>query len=506
MAPFFSWLPTVLLLVQMECGSSAVFLSRPHASNSSAPDSGPTSRANEVRKAIQHLWSGYRMSRDAWGADEVKPISGEPGGNWGAIHMLALDTLDTLWLAGLKKEFQEGEELASKLDLKPLDHPERSSFFEITIRGLGGLLSAYALSGHKVFLDKAKQLGDSLLVGFPQKNNHAWPVSYIDVHNPTDVEVTPSFHRGTSYLADVGSNILEFSYLSSATGDARYGQAADSVEDKLVALSKSTPLAPVDLQPYSVSFASQTVSVGSRGDSYFEYLLKEYIQSGGKKHNLLLTWKGAMREMRTGLLKKSNEGLTYIAGSVDRNDGSPQAFGRAEQGMEHLSCFVGGMLAMASHFVPAKEKEDWWLPTGEEITRTCYEMYRRSPSGLAPDAVRFDPAEMNGMFPANGATNFRLRPETLESLFYLHRITGNATYRDWSWEIFQNINRQTKTKYGFAAVDDVEQVPVRLVDSEETFMGAETLKYALLAQLPAADLSLDKFVFNTEAHPFPVKQ
>mmetsp|Transcript_126638 Transcript_126638/g.236702 ORF Transcript_126638/g.236702 Transcript_126638/m.236702 type:complete len:523 (+) Transcript_126638:36-1604(+) len=455
-------------------------------------------RAEEVRDALRHLWSGYRKA--GWGDDEVQPISGGKGGAWGGVGMLILDTLDTLWLAGLSKEFAEGEEWVSKLNLDPMDHPMRSSFFEITIRGLSGLLSAYALSGHHVLLDKAKLLGDHLLQGFPQSDSrNVWPVAYIDVHNPTDVEVTPSFHPGYSILADVGSNVLEFAYLSQATGDRHYEVTADKIFNKLIDLSDSTgePLAPTELDPYSVRFLGGPVSVGAMGDSYFEYLLKRYLQTGCKQKHLLSTWKSAMREMRVGLLKKSAQGFTYIASPATRQgSGQPMS---VSTGMDHLSCFVGGMLAMASQYVPSQEVEDWWLPTGVEITRTCYEMYLISPSGLAPETVHFSDDGMRA-----GNTNFRLRPETLESLFYLHRITGNTTYRDWSWNIFQAINKNTKTEYGFASVEDVMTTPVVLRDSEETFMGAETLKYALLTQLPPTALPLDQFVLNTEAHPFPV--
>lgn len=169
-----------------------------------------------------------------------------------------------------------------------------------------------------------------------------------------------------------------------------------------------------------------------------------------------------------------------------------------DSGMEHLSCFVGGMLALASQYIPTEEVEEWWLPTGVEITRTCYEMYHNSPSGLAPEVVSFD---QNGMQPIDA--HYKLRPETLESLFYLYRITGNETYRDWSWDIFQAINNKTKTTYGFATVQNVLERSPTLEDKEETFMGAETLKYALLTQLPSTAMSLDKFVFNTEAHPLP---
>ena len=37
------------------------------------------------------------------------------------------------------------------------------------------------------------------------------------------------------------------------------------------------------------------------------------------------------------------------------------------------------------------------------------------------------------------ATYYALRPEVIESLFYLHQITGNPVYREWGWRIFTSI-------------------------------------------------------------------
>lgn len=443
-----------------------------------------------VRDALRHLWHGYRSA--AWGSDEVRPLSGQRGGQWGDVGMAVLDTMDTLWLADLHKEFDEGEQWVANMRLEKSHKGYKSSFFETTIRGLGGLLSSYALSRRPVFLEKAKDLGNRLLQAFPENSSlpgkyHSWPAAYIDIRSPKDTEVAASW-LGESILADVGSNVLEFAYLSEISGDTRYKVAADSNEAELVHLSSKTQrhLAPKFLDPGSHAFATKDASVGAFGDSYFEYLLKSYLQSGRTEHALLTEWKLAMGEMRNRLLRTSKGGFTYVA--VDP---------RSDE-MDHLSCFMGGLLALGSHLVPQDEREDWWLPAGAEITRTCYEMYHQSPSGLAAESSAI------GHKIVAVDRGYRIRPETLESLFYLHRITGNETYRQWSWEIFSAINKHTRTKWGFASVQDVTRLPVALLDSEETFVGAETLKYALLVHLPPTVLPLESFVFNTEAHPLPV--
>jgi mannosyl-oligosaccharide alpha-1,2-mannosidase len=454
---------------------------------SSNTDRDKAEHAEKVRSALRHFWQGYKLK--SWGSDEVQPIAGGPGGKWGDVGMDILDSMDTLWLAGLHREFGEAEQWLKNLKFDDKPNGYRTSLFEVTIRGLGGLLSSYALTNHSIFLEKAEQLGGNLLQGFPSKKKGlVWPAAYLDIRKPSDQEPVASWLQ-QAILADIGTNLLEFTYLSEVSNDPSFEDAAANNEARLLELAakKGKHLAPKWLKKDSLDYSTPEVSVGAFGDSYFEYLLKGYLQSGKKEERLLKEWKQAMREMRDSLISKSDAGYTFISTSP----GSGQ--------MEHLTCFMGGLLALASHTVPAEHKEDWWLPTAKEITHTCYEMYRQSPSGLAPEISMMEGQQM---IPLD--KGFRLRPETLESLFYLYRITGNETYRHWSSEIFDAINKNTRTKWGFANVQDVTTTPVSLVDTEETFMGAETLKYALLVHLPSSVLPLDKFVLNTEAHPLPI--
>lgn len=369
------------------------------------------------------------------------------------------------------------------------------SFFETTIRALAGLLSGYALSKHKPFLDKARDLGDRLLHAF----NHGgvWVAAYISLQNPKDLEATPSWRTWSCALSDIGSNVMEFTYLSEATGERKYKDAAEANMRKIMDLSKSTskPLAPMFLDARGANFATGTVSMAAYADSYFEYLLKMYLLSGRQDRYYLDTWKGAMSQMRDALVRESSGGLTYVATNAE-----PGTLGwHATSRMDHLSCFVGGMLALGAHFVPAQDAETWWLPTAKAITKACYATYHQTPSGLAAEVNTFYSGKI---FPEE--SHYRLRPETLESLFYLHRVTGDEVYRDMSWEIFQAINKSCRAKFGFAKALSTSRMPPPLEDSQETFMGAETLKYALLIHMPSEVLPLEHFVFNTEAHPFPV--
>eukprot|EP01035_Chromulina_nebulosa_P006335 gene6335-8563_t len=108
---------------------------------------------------MRHAWAGYRAH--AWGRDELKPISAHGQDNWGGMGVTLVDSLDTLWIMGMKDEFNEAKEWV-KASLS-FSRAGSVSVFETTIRELGGLLAAYDLSGEKVFLEKATQLGNLLL-------------------------------------------------------------------------------------------------------------------------------------------------------------------------------------------------------------------------------------------------------------------------------------------------------------------------------------------------------
>ena len=83
----------------------------------------------------------------------------------------------------------------------------------------------------------------------------------------------------------------------------------------------------------------------------------------------------------------------------------------------------------------------------------------------------------------------------------MYRITGDTTWQDKGWRMFEAVNAATSTTYGNSAIDDVTKTTPRTKDETESFWLAETLKYFYLMFSPPNVISLDEFVFNTEAHP-----
>lgn len=158
---------------------------------------------------------------------------------------------------------------------------------------------------------------------------------------------------------------------------------------------------------------------------------------------------------------------------------------------------------------------------GEKITRGCVWAYDAMPSGIMPEifgleacptleACAWDEARWKNEDHAlpRGVQNARdlrylLRPEAIESVFLMYRITGDEAYQDMAWRMFLAIQKATETDLAFSAIADVnvDGRDTEKTDSMESFWLAETLKYFYLVFSPPDLISLDEYVFNTEAHP-----
>ena len=105
-------------------------------------------RAKQVKAAMERSWASYK--RFAWGRDELKPRGGVGVDVWGSMGTTLVDSLDTLWLMGMREEFEEARDWVR--DKLSFDKPAQVSVFETCIRSLGGLNAAYDLSGDEAFL------------------------------------------------------------------------------------------------------------------------------------------------------------------------------------------------------------------------------------------------------------------------------------------------------------------------------------------------------------------
>ncbi|CAM9566441.1 unnamed protein product [Pylaiella littoralis] len=435
-------------------------------------------RAAKVKEAMQHAWRGYEQY--AFGADELSPRRKKPKQTWGGMGVTLVDSLDTLWLMNMKDEFWKARDWVR--DHLSFGNAKEVSVFETTIRELGGLLSAYDLSGDEVFKTKAKELGDKLLPAFDTKSGI-----------PTArVSFKTGRNSGTkSVLAEIGTLQVEFRYLSKITGDSKYADKANKVFDLMYEVKTNQGLFPIHFSPSSGNPIGSQVTFGALGDSFYEYLLKTWLQGGKTEYKYREMYDRAMNGMTRLLLKKSEpSGLTYVSDLHGNQN---------QHKMDHLACFLAGTLALGAQTAddPATAARD--MKTAKALAYTCYQMYDRQKTGLAPEMVYFEKGK-DMVVPPKAAYNI-LRPETAEALFVLHQVTGDPIYRDWSWKIFEAFDRHCRLPVAFGSLHNVNDLNSEIEDRMESFFLAETLKYLYLIQDPDQKVDLTKYVFNTEAHP-----
>ncbi|KAL7485158.1 hypothetical protein ACHAW6_010766 [Cyclotella cf. meneghiniana] len=451
------------------------------------------SRRVHVLNAMKHVWKNYKEK--AFGSDELHPISGRVTQNWGGMGTTLVDALDTLWLMGLKDEFWEGRDwVRDKLSNTP---PGDVSGFETTIRSLGGLLSAYDLSGDKAFLEKAEDLGKKLIKAYDTKSG----LPHGSVNLQTGSSHNFGWFGNQFVLAEIGTQQIEYRYLSHATGNDEYAKKSDRVFDIIYEIMPEDGLLGEGLQENSSGgafFSKDKVSFGAMGDSTYEYMIKLWIQSGRKEQRFRDMWDKSMNGVHNQLVQKSSpNGLTYLA---DRENG------RLHHKMDHLACFMGGALAIGAYTDPmgldsTRARRD--LKTAKALTYTCYQMYARSATGISPEFVQFGGS--NDFTIPSSAPFYILRPEVVEAFYYLSTLTGDPIYREWGWEVFQSLEKYCKTAYGYGSLKNVDNPSMPPEDRMESFFLAETMKYLYLLFDPDSEIDiLNKHVFNTEAHPLKV--
>ncbi|KAL5825493.1 hypothetical protein ACOSQ3_021556 [Xanthoceras sorbifolium] len=391
-------------------------------------------RREKVKEAMIHAWSSYE--KYAWGQDELQPQTKNGVNSFGGLGATLIDALDTLYIMGLDEQFQKAREwVANSLDFnKDYD----ASVFETTIRVVGGLLSAYDLSNDKVFLEKARDIADRLLPAW----NTPTGIPYNIINLAHGNARNPSWTGGDSILADSGTEQLEFIALSQRTGDLKYQQKA---EKTIAEISKTFPddgLLPIYINPDRGGGSYSVITFGAMGDSFYEYLLKVWIQgnkTAAVKHYREM-WETSMKGLLSLVKRTTPSSFAYLC---EKNGQS------LTDKMDELACFAPGMLALGSFGYGPGDSEKF-LSLAEELAWTCYNFYQSTPTKLAGENYFFHAGEDMTV----GTSWNILRPETIESLFYLWRLTGNKTYKEWGWNIFQAFEKNSRVESGYVGLKD----------------------------------------------------
>src|SRR5581483_2460628 len=371
--------------------------------------------ADEVRQEFLHAWNAYKQY--AWGHDELLPLS-KGHKDWYAVSLLMtpVDALDTLIIMGLDDQAKEARELvATRLSF---DHDIYVKNFEITIRLLGGLLSSYQLTGDARLLNLAQDLGNRLLPAFASPTG----MPYVEVNLHTGKVRDPDTNP-----AEVGTLLIEFGTLTKLTGNPVYYDKAKAALVELYKRRSSIGLVGSGINVETGKWTDTTSHIGGGIDSYYEYLLKAWLLFGDKDCQQM--WNTSIAAVNKYLADETGSGLWY--GQVDMNTGK-----RVAQNFGALDAFFPGALALSGDVGRARRLQD-----------SAFKMW--SAFGVEPEAI--DYANMQVTY-----DGYSLRPEIIESAYYLYAFTNQSRYLDMGRTFLDDLKKCCRTDVAYAALSSVK--------------------------------------------------
>ncbi|KAF9043367.1 glycoside hydrolase [Panaeolus papilionaceus] len=483
-------------------------------------------RKGEVRETFKFAWNGYLEK--AFPHDEVLPIDGRHTDKYNGWGVTLFDSLDTMWIMGLKDEFKAAVDSIKDLHMRPTKPDHYAPFFETTIRYLGGTLSAYALSKEPKLKELAEELGTLLIPAFDGTTS-GLPAYSVNVETG---KVLADAGKKTVLFAEATTCQLEFKYLAKITGKKEYYERVQNAMQVFYRADVKDGLFHDNWDFHNGNPQGAHFTIGATADSGYEYLLKQWLLSGDvqARDQYIKSANGIIKNL---LHITTSRGLVYAGDIVS---------GRFIHRLEHLSCYLPGVFALGAHTLPSSALSDadrkMHMRAAKALGYTCAVSYADQVSGLGPDEMTMpgtgllwidevrkweEAGEVGGEKgcpglrepPREGDASkwdyfstypnaYLLRPETVESIFILYRTTGDVKWRERGYAIYQAIEKHTKTTYGYSSVHSIgSKAPMQINDQPSWFL-AETLKYLYLLLDDSDTITLDKFVFNTEAHPLPV--
>jgi len=414
--------------------------------------------ADRVRTEFLHAWSNYE--KYAWGHDALRPLSKTPHDWYGEpLLMTPVDALDTLILMKLDAEAKKTRRLIE--DELSFDRDIYVKNFEITIRLLGGLLSSYQLTGDKRLLNLAQDLGRRLLPVF----NPPTGLPYVYVNLRTGAVRDPITNP-----AETGTLLLEFGTLSKLTGDPVFYDKAKRALVETFKRRSSIGLVGEAINAETGEWTNIDSDISGGIDSYYEYLWKCWRLFGDR--DCLEMWNASIPEIHKYLAEDSGGELWY--GHADMNSGTRMATNYGA-----LDAFFPALLALSGDVDRARR-----------LQRSSFKMWNLH--GIEPEVL--DYKKMRVVSPG-----YHLRPEIVESTYYLYHGTHDPEYRRMGEKMFDDFMKYCRTESGYVALSDVVTKQQR--DEMESFVFAETFKYFYLLFAPQDALDFDHVTLNTEAHP-----
>ncbi|XP_045784224.1 ER degradation-enhancing alpha-mannosidase-like protein 3 [Maniola jurtina] len=440
----------------------------------------------ESRNMFYHAYDAYMDN--AYPADELMPLSCK--GRWrgvtpsrgdmddvlGNFSLTLVDSLDTLVVMGDFSEFSRAVKLI--INDVTFDHDIIVSVFETNIRVLGGLLSAHVLATTLKYevpvlqwyngelLAMAEDLGRRLLPAF--NTSTGIPHGRINLRHG----IKGLSESRETCTACAGTMILEMAALSRLTGQPLFEQKAHRAMDRLWKIRhRASDLMGTVINIHNGDWVRKDSGVGAGIDSYYEYCLKAYILLGDEKYL------ARFNRHYNAVMKYISRGPIMLAVHMHRPHLQSRNF------MDALLAFWPGLQVLLGDVRPAVETHEM-----------LYQVMQRHT--FIPEAFTSDFQVHWGQHP--------LRPEFLESTYFLHRATGDDHYLQVGKMVLKALQQHTRVPCGYAAVNDVRTRVQE--DRMDSFVLAETFKYLYMLFGDDKDLpvKLEDYVLTTEAHFLPL--
>ena len=414
--------------------------------------------AARVRTEFVHAWKNYE--RYAWGHDALRPLSKTAHDWYGqSLLMTPVDALDTLILMHLDTDAERARSLIVS-DLS-FDRDIYVKNFEITIRLLGGLLSGYQLTGDKRLLSLAEDLGNRLLPVFISPTG--LPYVYVNLR-------TGQTRGPVTNPAETGTLLLEFGTLSKLTGRPVFYEKAKRALVETFKRRSSLGLVGESINVETGAWTNTDSHISGGIDSYYEYLWKCWLLFGDKDCREM--WNASIPAVNKYLADESGAQLWYGHADMQTGNRTNTAYGA-------LDAFFPALLALSGDLTLARR-----------LQTSSFKMWNLH--GIEPETIDYKTMRVI-------AGSYRLRPEIVESTYYLYHYTGDREYQRMGEKMFGDFVKYCRADAGYAALADV--VTKQQLDEMESFVLAETFKYFYLLFAPPETLQFDKVIFNTEAHP-----
>ena len=376
-----------------------------------------------------------------------------------SLLMTPVDALDTLLLLGLTEESNRAKSLV--VERLSFDRDVSVKTFEVTIRLLGGLLSSYQLTGDRRLLALARDLGRRLLPAFSSPTG--MPYMFVNLR-------TGKASGARSNPAEIGTLLLEFGTLSKLTGDPVFFEKARRAMTVLFGRRSSIGLVGEEIDVETGEWKSPASHVGGGIDSYYEYLAKSARLF--EDAELGRMWRGSRKAADTYLADDASTGLWYGQAEMTSGRRTATEFGALEA------------------FLPAVLAFDGDVDRARRLEESCFRMWTLH--GIEPESLDYGTMKVTD-------PRYPLRPEIVESAYYLYRYTKDPRYLEMGRIFFEDLKKHCRVENGYTILTSV--VTKEKGDLMPSYFLAETLKYLYLLFSPDDPVDFQHVVFNTEAHP-----